>query len=325
MAEWLVEEGIGEERAILLDGDEIVAARLHWPGGLACGEVAEAQVIERLPTGSASAIARTAAGEEVFVRRSPAADSVGRTITVLIEREAMAERGRLKRAQGTRTDAAPRPAPSLAAQLRETGAAVRVVPRFPAAADWPGLFAEAWEGAVPFSGGALLLADTPAMTLVDVDGGPPEAIFHNAVPALAAALRRLDIGGNIGVDFPTLPDKGDRRAVDAALARALDGRPHERTAMNGFGFVQIVTRLARPSLLRRIARDRAGAAARALLRQAEDVAQPGALLLVAHPAVLAAIHADWLAELARRTGRPIRQQAQATLALNGGFAQAVPL
>ena len=42
--------------------------------------------------------------------------------------------------------------------------------------------------------------------------------------------------------------------------------------MNGFGFVQLVARLERPSLLHRAAFQRAGLAARALLRRAEQLA-----------------------------------------------------
>jgi hypothetical protein len=93
--------------------------------------------------------------------------------------------------------------------------------------------------------------------------------------------------------------------------------------MNGFGFVQLVARLERPSLLHRIARDRVAAAGRLLLRRGEHAEGAGALLLTAHPAVLGAIGPEWREELARRTGRAVRWQEAPTLALDGGYAQLV--
>lgn len=281
-------------------------------------------MIKRFPQ-TASAIVRFETGEEAFGRRLPKQDSEGSIVTMEVEREAIAERGRLKRAQAVRTDKPLNPHPRMAESLQDEGHQVRLVPRFPIDADWEELFAEAWSGQVDFFGGSLLFSDTPAMTLVDVDGAPVEAIAFNAVPALATALERFDIGGNIGIDFPTLTDKGDRRAIDSALEQQLADWPHERTAMNGFGFVQIVAKLSRTSILRRISLDRSGAAARILLRRGEAVPGPGAILLTCNPVVSAKLKPQWLDELARRTGREIRIATDPALALEAGFAQAVPL
>ncbi|MCC6829344.1 MAG: ribonuclease E/G [Novosphingobium sp.] len=327
MAEWLVEEGIGEHRAIRLapspaDGADIIAARVDWPGALAPGQVEDAVLIART-AGSRRGTLRFASGEEALVDQLPRDAQEGAPLRALITRAAIGEAGRLKRAQARPTSAPPRPAPTLAERLRDEGHSVRVVRTFPVPG-WDDLIAEATQGEVAFAGGGITISPTPAMTVIDIDGTlPPRALALAAIPAIAAAIRRFDLAGSIGIDFPTLSDKADRRAVDDALAATLDDWPHERTAMNGFGFVQIVARLERPSLVQRIARAPLSAAARLLLRRAERVEAPGTLLVVAHPSVESAIAAQWRDALARRSGRVLRWQADSTLAIDGGFAQAV--
>ena len=321
MAEWLVEEGIGESRAICLHHGEIVAARLDWPGTLVAGHVENAQLIARMK-GVARGTALFGNGEEALVDRLPPAASEGATLRLEVLRSAIAEKGRLKRAQARPTDALPCHMPSLARCLNAEGRNVRIVHRFPAACDWNGLWLEARSGEIAFSGGSLILAPTPAMTLIDVDGMPGE-LAKKAIPAISAAIARFDIGGSIGLDFPTIQDKAGRRAIDQALADALADFPHERTAMNGFGFVQIVCRLARPSLLQHLQSAPASAAARLLLRHAERVEEPGTILLRCRSQVAERLRPEWLDELRRRTGRDLRVEKDDTLALEGGFAQAI--
>lgn len=324
MAEWLVEEGIGEDRAILLASGEISAARVDWPGGLAAGATAEARLVAKA-AGSARGTVRFASGEEALIDRLPRDASEGSALMVEVTRAAIAERGRTKLAQVRPSAGAPRPAPTLAERLRNEGHDVHVVHRFPTC-DWDELVAEAWDGQLDFPGGSLTVSPTPAMTLIDVDGlGDSRTLALAAVPAVARAIARFELGGSIGIDFPTLAAKADRHAVDAALAQSLANWPHERTAMNGFGFVQLVARLTAPSLVARLARDRTGAGARIALRRAEAVSEPGALLVSVHPGVRAAIKPEWGSELARRTGRELRWHSDPALALNASFAQAVTL
>jgi ribonuclease G len=322
LAEWLIEEGIGEHRAVRLEGERIVAARIGWPGELAVGLVEEAMLVSRA-AGSPRGTARFASGEEALVDKLPPSAGEGAPIRLEVTRPALGERGRRKLARARPTDAAPRPAPTLAERLRDEGQEARVVHAFPSD-DFSELMAEAFAAEVTFPGGNLQFSPTPAMLLIDVDGTlPPRSLALAAVGPLAEALRRFDVGGSVGIDFPTLADKADRRAVDEALAAALADWPHERTAMNGFGFVQLLARLDRPSLLHRAAFQRTGLAARNLLRRAELLQGAGAVLLTGHPALEEQLKFEWLAELGRRTGREVRWEARAGLAIEAPQAQLV--
>ncbi|HUQ14146.1 MAG TPA: ribonuclease E/G [Novosphingobium sp.] len=327
MAEWLYEDGIGEERAILVENGDLVAARVEWGEGLRPGLVADARLIAK-PAGARRGTARFPDGGEALVDHLPREACEGDSVRLRVTRAAIGETGRMKLAQ-----ARPAPgetlaaAPSLLSRLRAGPDSVRIMTAHDdafAAHGWDELVEQASTGEVAFAGGSLTISPTPAMTLIDVDGTlPPSALALDAVPAIAAALRRLDLGGSVGIDFPTLPDKRERQAVDAALEEALAGWRGERTAMNGFGFVQLVSRLERVSLVARFAR-KSAAAARILIRRAERVAEAGALELIAHPAVRRAVLPAWEAELARRTGRRIAWREDPGLAPTAAFAQAVP-
>jgi hypothetical protein len=158
------------------------------------------------------------------------------------------------------------------------------------------------------------------MTLIDVDGYlTPEELAVLGAAEAAAAIRRLDIGGSIGIDLPTAGSKATRQAAAATIDRELP-QPFERTAVNGFGFVQIVRPRMRASLLE-LAQDRASFEARGLMRRiAMDGA--GARRLVAAPPVIAVLqrHADWIDLLARQVGGRLELRGDASLPISGGYA-----
>ncbi|MBA4051575.1 MAG: ribonuclease [Erythrobacter sp.] len=324
MAEWLIEEGIGEVRALLVEGELVRAARVMWPGETATGTRTTGKLTAKLK-GTRRGVALLGNGTEALVDHLPPHITEGQSLDLVITRAPIAERGRLKRAQArvAPKNEDPSDAPSPASGWPEG----RVVRRFPG-----GLWDEAWHaassGSIAFPGGEILVSVTPAMTVMDIDGiGAPREVALAAVPAIARALAWFDLGGNIGIDFPTLQTKEDRRAVDAALGGALADWPHEATAMNGFGFVQLVARLAGPSLLHRFATARLGMAARMALRRAELAADDGAgrvLELRVHPALKVKLKDAWLDELARRTGRALRIATDPALAIEAAHAQLVP-
>lgn len=314
MPEWQIERGIGEDRALLIEGDRVLAAKCRWPGEVHAGQDYPARLIRK--TGSRG-LGALPSGREVWLDKLPRSASEGEMLPITITRAAMTERGRLKLP-------AARPAEQVAARPADVFSTGKQVYRFPTGL-WEDVWADAWSGSVTFNEGELLLAVTPAMTVVDVDGDhPARELALLAAKALADALPRFDLGGSICVDFPTLEAKADRKAIDSALEDALDQWPHERTAMNGFGLVQIVARMEGPSLLHRMATSRVGAAARTALRRAELVEGPGATLLTIHPALKAKLHPDWLAELERRTARPLHLETDPTLAIEAATAQIVP-
>lgn len=316
LPEWLIEEGIGETRALLVEGERVLAARLQWPGELAAGTRCTGRLTAKLK-GTRRGVALLEDGREALVDHLPANVTEGQSLDLVITRAALAERGRFKRAQA-RVAAADAPPP--AAAMPEG----RTLRRFPA-----GLWEEVWHaasaGSLDIPGGEILVSVTPAMTVIDIDGvGTPREVALAAVPAIARAVAWFDLGGNIGIDFPTLQTKDDRRAVDDALGTVLAGWPHERTAMNGFGFVQLVARLEGPSLLHRFATARVGMCARLALRVGEQAEGHGPVLeLRVHPALKAKMKPQWLDELARRTGRVVRVETDPGLALEAPSAQIV--
>jgi hypothetical protein len=318
LAEWLYEAGIGENRAILVGDGAILEAAIELPGELRAGAVVEGRLTAILVPGRRGIVA-TAAGEAV-IEPLPGALTEGQSLRVLIIREAIPEPGRPKLARCRATEDAPRTGPTLAERIGTTPRHRPTGPDRFEQAGWSELLEEAASGEIPFAGGALRMSLTPAMTLFDVDGSlPPRELAIAGAEATARAVRRFGIGGSIGVDLPTLTAREERQAAAAAVDRTLP-QPFERTAVNGFGFLQIVRRRDRPSLPELVQGDPAGAAARALLRRAERSGGAGLRTLRAAPAVIARIEAkpEWTQELARRIGASVALQAEPGLAISAG-------
>lgn len=323
MPDYIAEEGIGETRIVRVHNGQIVEAKLDWHETLTVGTRVAAKVIQQKRQDN-RAIAETENGETILVRHLPRELSEGSTVTIEIGRAPMREPARSKPAHGFYTQQPQRDWTKID-QLRASGMDVQTVHRFNGV-DWDGIIDTAMTGLIEFSGGSLAYSPTPAMTLIDIDGHlPARELALSAVPAIAESLEQLEVYGSVGIDFPTLPSKTDRKVVDQALSDALHDYPHECTAMNGFGFVQLVSRLEGPSILHRLSTSRTEAYARLLLRRAEMVENHGALLLTCHPAIKAKLETGWLTELASRTGREVRIATDSGLALSAGFAQAVPI
>ena len=311
MTEWLVERGIGETRAVRIHDGEIVEARVFLPGVARVGSCLQAV----LKTAGTPAIA-VEGGQEYLLPKGAAGATEGATITIEVTREAIPGAEPWKR-----------PLARLAEGVAEAPPKGEVIP-FPSADDrleqagWFDLLEEARSGIIRFEGGELRVSVTPAITLIDVDGRlPPTELANRAAGVAARAILRHGIGGSIGVDFPTVAGKAERLAVAEAVDAVLP-KPFERTAVNGFGFLQIVRPRTHASLCE-LAADRAAFEARALLRRAA-LEPPGPKRLAAHPAVIAVLERqpDWLSQLSRQAGGQIALRADAALPMSGGSAEA---
>ena len=227
---------------------------------------------------------------------------------------ALRERGRDKPARARLADdgAALSDGPDLSARIAASGVPVTVLrPTDPdrlEQAGWSDVIDCVRRGHWDFAGGALWVDATPAMLLIDIDGeGDPLALASAGARAAAAVIRRCDIGGSIGIDFPAVPDRAGRQAIDALIDAALPP-PFERTAVNGFGLMQIIRPRRRASLVEQVRFDPARTDAALLLRQAERAVGAGPLILTARPAVIdqIAAHPAWAELLQTRTGRIVR-------------------
>ena len=321
MPEWLIERGIGETRAALVEDGEIIEARIELDGAIPAGSVLRVRVAET-GTNSRNAVAIAEGGIEYLLPKGAPGVSQGATLAIEVTRVAIPGSEPWKRPLGRATDRPVGLAPSLAERL---GGRTLV---FPSGRDelgqagWDDLIEEARVGAMTFAGGELRLSATPAMTLIDVDGYlEPEELAVLGAGEAARALNRLDIGGSIGIDLPTARSKVARQRAAEALERGLSG-PFERTAVNGFGFLQVVRPRSRPSLIE-LAQDRAPFEARALLRQAASQSA-GARRLVANPAVIAVLEKNrsWIGELERQVGGAVELREAPLLPMSAGYAEA---
>ncbi len=313
MPDWLIERGIGETRAVRIAGDRIVETRIMLDGLARAGDVREA----KLKQAGVPAVAVEGSQEYLLPKGAPGATE-GSTIRIEVTREAIPGAELWKR-----------PLASLAeADAGSVSFEAEVLP-FPAPVDrlgklgWNDLIEEARSGIVRFEGGELKIFVTPAMTLIDVDGTLAAAeLAIRAARSAARAILRHGIGGSIGIDFPTVSGRAQRQAVGEAVDSAL-AQPFERTAMNGFGFMQVV-RPRRHASTFELAHDRAAFEARALLRSAA-FESAGAARLVAHPAVITLLEGkpDWIDQLSRQVGGAVTLRGDPALPIHGAYAEKV--
>lgn len=329
MPEWFYEEGIGENRAALVHKGEMLEARIEREGRHArAGAIASGRLVRTLIP-RRRGIVRLDSGEEALLEPIPPKLAEGAALLAEVVRERIGEEGRdkLARVRIAPPGAKPHAGPSLYEQISATDLPVTLCPAHESDRleehGWGELMEEAMTGQVGTEDASLRIFLTPAMTLIDVDGSLPPAQLGPKGAALAAkAVRRMGITGSIGIDLPTMNNK-DERQIAANLFDKHLPQPFERTAVNGFGFLQVIRRRERPSLAEVLREDPVLTAALALLRRGERHGTGGAVTLVGAPAVIARLHKarDWLALLERRRGGAVALRADEGLAISASYAE----
>ncbi|WP_336974605.1 ribonuclease [Sphingobium aromaticiconvertens] len=331
MAEWLYEEGIGEARAALVDHGRILEALIEREGpqvragALASGRLTHTVIPRK------RGIARLDSGEEILIEPIPPKVAEGAQVLIEIVREAIPEEGRAKLAKGRIAPPGSKahPGPSLLQRLHATGKVVIPCPAHEEdrleAHGWGELMEEAMRGEVGTEAASLRIFLTPAMVLIDVDGSlPPAQLGPKGSKLAALAIRRMGLSGSIGIDLPTMNNKDERLIAATQVDKNLP-LLFERTAVNGFGFIQIVRRRERASIMEVLRANPVLTAALALLRRAERhegaASGAGAVTLAAAPAVTGLLHRnrDWLARLERRRGGAVALKEDASLAISAGY------
>jgi len=190
------------------------------------------------------------------------------------------------------------------------------------------------------SGGHLMIDQTEAMTTIDVNTGAfvghrnlEETIYRTnleAAVAIARQLRLRNLGGIIIIDFIDMRDEPHRRAVLAALERALAGdrAATQVVSLSPLGVVEMTRKRTRESLEHLLCEPCPSCQGRGFVKTAQTVCYEifreivrqsrqfasRELLILAHQDVVECLldeESVAMAELESQVARPIRLQAEA--------------
>jgi ribonuclease G len=235
----------GERRAGLVEHGNIVELHIQRDLHRGLGECGTGHVDRKTPSGCYIA---TDEGPELLVRGKIGVE--GARVAFEITREAMAEPGRIKPAEARLLDTPPdcqADKDSLwGGRLMALNADTIIARPLSDAFDC------ALVGASVIGDASISFQRTKAGLVFDVDGiGDPLAINLAAAKEIARLLRLYQVGGMVMIDFVSVESREQRQAVAEAFDHraALDPRPFERTAINGYGLMQVVRARPRPSVL----------------------------------------------------------------------------
>lgn len=297
----------GERRAACVEDGKIVEIHIQRDAHWVLGECGMGRVDRRTPAG---AYILAEDGSEVLLRSKNGA-AEGTRVAFEVTREGIAEPGRIKPPEVTLYDALPADLLSKDSLWQQRFAAFGT----PFATQtFDDAFDTAMAGYSQVGDVIISFQRTKAGLVFDVDGiGDAFTINRIAAAEIARLLRLYQVGAMVMVDFVSMEAKAQRAEIASIFdaASALDSRPFERTAINGYGMMQVVRARPRPSLLDHLFGTRIAALsdetqAYWLLRSAARSSGFGVRTLTARPAVAHLLSCErWQplrAQCARLTG-----------------------
>src|SRR5206468_12508324 len=145
-------------RCALVDGGEIIEARVELEGATRAGSIVEARLVS---AGPRNAVARDERGREYLLPRGAGRLTEGAGLNIEVTREAVPGTEPWKRPLARATDEPQREVrPITGRELPFPGPVDEL-----AKAGWDDVVEQARSGVVPFEGGELRISPTPAMTL----------------------------------------------------------------------------------------------------------------------------------------------------------------
>lgn len=300
----------GERRAALVEHGVPVEIYIQRDAYWVLGEQAEGRIERKTPSG---AYITPASGAEILLRGKTSVPE-GAHILFEIKREAIAEPGRIKPAEAALCETLDTVRHDKAGlwerRIAQMGLPISTKPLDAA-------FDAALAGGSNLGDVVISFQRTKAGLVFDVDGiGDAFAINSVAAVEVARLLRLYQVGAMVMVDFVSMESKAQRADIAGIFdaAAVADSRPFERTAINGYGLMQIVRARPRPSVLdhlfgTRIAAPSDETQALWLLRQVSQSRGFGPRTITAAPSVARLLEsAGWVdmrAQAVRMAGAPL--------------------
>ena len=236
----------GERRAAVVENGNIVEIHLQRDALWILGEYGAGRVDRKTPSGTYV----IADDNSELLLRSKMGAPEGARIMFEVTREAIAEPGRHKPPEIILREGVHHEAPIDKDALWE--ARMASIGQSAINASITEGFDVAIAGQSKVGDITISFQRTKAGLVFDIDGiGDAFAINMVAATEIARLLRLYQVGAMVLIDFVSMESKAQRTQVAEAFdaASLADPRPFERTAINGYGMMQVVRARPRPSVL----------------------------------------------------------------------------